>query len=168
MRMQPVSGNEACFLLLAICCRTARRTHFGADALVNKFLMQLHLDVHFLTVFFFAFLCRVLSYSEADALSALDAALPICCPAATLEALKSHVSRGLPPAQLQVENTVQSVFHPVCEVPHFLRCQESIFSPRSACVAGAAAEAASRPQGLQMPDMFDNESDRKHAARGDL
>lgn len=45
---------------------------------------------------------RVLSYSEADALAVLDAAMPVCCPSSTVDALKSYVARGLPAAQLQV------------------------------------------------------------------
>ena len=46
--------------------------------------------------------CRVLSYSEADALAVLDAAMPVCCPASTVDALRSQVARGLPAAQVQV------------------------------------------------------------------
>jgi hypothetical protein len=46
--------------------------------------------------------CRVLSYSEADALATLDAAMPVCCPSSSLDALRSCVARGLPDAKLQV------------------------------------------------------------------
>jgi hypothetical protein len=45
---------------------------------------------------------RVLSFSEADAQAVLDAAMPVCCPSSTVDALRSQVARGLPAAQMQV------------------------------------------------------------------
>lgn len=45
---------------------------------------------------------RVLGYSEADVLAALDGAMPTCCPAAALQAMRAAVAPGLPQAQLKV------------------------------------------------------------------
>ena len=55
---------------------------------------------------------RVLSYSEAEVLTALDGAMPTCCPAAALAAVRAAAARGLPPAQLQVCCGISSVTQP--------------------------------------------------------
>jgi hypothetical protein len=61
--------------------------------------------------------CRVLSYSEADALAVLDAAMPVCCPSSTLEGLRTCVARSLP------DNAKQQVGHCMDESGQPIRWQ---------------------------------------------
>ena len=66
-------------------------------------------------------------YAEEDALAALDAALPVCCAPAALQALRGIVAPCLPPEKVQVG-----------DLPFFFR-------PFSCLCSGAAWDRGPRP-----------------------